>query len=132
VTNIVSGDIFDARIHTANLGVAQTIVRVSLVNVTSPEISTPKGLLAKDFAEVILLNKIIWFDIDDLAKDEKGPYEYNCVRFSKQCSILVSINRIFSKQTLSPSLEMGSVKCALLALRPRQFAEHLVNLLAFR
>ena len=91
VTRVVSGDTFDVRIDVADpevdasdleveaidSKVVQTIVEARLADVISPDISMPKGLLARDFAAAILLNKTIWLDIDDLTKDEEGRYGGN-------------------------------------------------------
>ena len=75
VTNVVDGDTFDIRIEDTDPRIIYEIERVRLADVDSPEMSTPEGPLAKEFAAAILLNKLVWLDIDDRSEDGRGPYD---------------------------------------------------------
>jgi len=75
VTNVVDGDTFDIRIEQTDPRITQIIERVRLADVDSPEMSTSDGPLAKEFTAAILLNKLVWLDIDDRSEDGRGPYD---------------------------------------------------------
>jgi endonuclease YncB( thermonuclease family) len=61
VINVVDGDTFDA-VVSLGFGVIQ-VFRVRLDGVDTPEMSTQKGIIAREFLEDLILNKtIILFD----------------------------------------------------------------------
>jgi len=74
VTNVVDGDTFDIQIIDSDPRIENSIERIRLADVNSPEMSTPKGPPAKDFSAAVLLNKTVWLDIDDRSEDGRGPY----------------------------------------------------------
>jgi len=75
VTNVVDGDTFDLQIIDSDLRIENSIERIRLADVDSPEMSTPEGPLAKAFSSAILINKTVWLDIDDRSEDGRGPYD---------------------------------------------------------
>lgn len=74
VTYVVAGDTFDIQIEHTDPRIKSSVERIRLADVDSPEMSTPEGILAKDFTAAILLDKKVWLDIDDKAEDGRGPY----------------------------------------------------------
>lgn len=75
VTNVVDGDTFDIRIDESDPRIIDEIERVRLADVDSPEMSTLEGKEAKVYTTEALLGERVWLDIDDKAKDGRGPYD---------------------------------------------------------
>lgn len=72
VTNIVDGNTFDIAIEKADPRIISGIERISLADVSSQELVTSEGLLARDFTSAVMLNKRVDLDIDDLSV--RDPY----------------------------------------------------------
>jgi endonuclease YncB( thermonuclease family) len=73
VKNVVDGDTFDVAIEKTNHRMISEMERVRIADVNSPEMATPEGPPAKDFASAVLLNKRVYLDIDDLSvRDPHG------------------------------------------------------------
>lgn len=68
VINVVDGDTFDAVIS-LGFGVIQ-VFRVRLDGIDTPELSTPKGILAKEYLEGLILEKTII--LIDAGKEKYG------------------------------------------------------------
>lgn len=72
VINVVDGNTFDIAIEKADPRIISSVERIRLADVSSPDVSTPEGLLARDFTAAVLLNKRVYLDIDDLSV--RDPY----------------------------------------------------------
>jgi endonuclease YncB( thermonuclease family) len=72
VRNIVDGDTFDVAIQNTDQRMISNVESVRIADVNSPEMATPDGPPAKDFASAVLLNKRVYLDIDD--KSGRDPY----------------------------------------------------------
>lgn len=68
VINVVDGDTFDA-VVSLGFGVVQ-VFRVRLDGVDTPEMSTKKGIMAREFLENLILNKTII--LSDAGKEKYG------------------------------------------------------------
>lgn len=67
VINVVDGNTFDLAVEKADSRIVSSVERVRLADVNSPDLSTPDGLLARDFAAAVLLNRRVYLDIDDIS-----------------------------------------------------------------
>ena len=65
VTNVIDGDTFDLRIEKADSRIANSIERITLADVRSPDMKTVKGPAARDFTYAVLMNKRVYLDIDN-------------------------------------------------------------------
>lgn len=73
VINVVDGNTFDIAIEKSDPRIISNIERVTLADISSPGISTAEGLLARDFAAAVLMNKRVYLDIDDFSvRDHNG------------------------------------------------------------
>lgn len=73
VTKVVDGDTFDVAIQKADPRIVNTVERIRVADVNSPEMDTAAGPSAKDFTFAVLMNKRVYLDIDDLrVRDEYG------------------------------------------------------------
>lgn len=98
VTNVVDGDTFDIRIEDTDPRITQSIERIRLADVDSPEMSTSEGPLAKLFATTTLLNNKVWLDIDDRSADGRGPYgRLICVVYLTESDGLPMISPCFNR-----------------------------------
>jgi endonuclease YncB( thermonuclease family) len=67
VSRILAGDTIEVLIQKADPRILSPVEVIRLADVSSPELDTPLGLQARDFAYAVLLNKRIFLDIDDLS-----------------------------------------------------------------
>jgi len=67
VSKVLDGDTIEVLIQKADPRIQSAVEVIRLADVNSPELDTPPGLLARDFAYAVLLNKRIFLDIDDLS-----------------------------------------------------------------
>ncbi len=73
VTKVVDGDTFDVAIQKADPRIVNSVERVRVADVSSPEMDTAAGPSAKDFTFAVLMNKRVYLDIDDLkVRDDYG------------------------------------------------------------
>lgn len=73
VINVIDGNTFDISVEKADPRIISSVERIRLADISSSGISTAEGLLARDFAAAVLLNKKVYLDIDDLsARDAYG------------------------------------------------------------
>lgn len=74
VRNVVDGDTFDLIVEKTDPRIASGAVRVRLADVNSPEIETPAGSAARDFAYAVLMNRRVLLDIDDQSGSGRDSY----------------------------------------------------------
>jgi endonuclease YncB( thermonuclease family) len=74
VTNVVDGDTFDVTIQKADSRIVSGVERVRLADINSPELNSPQGSEARDFAYAVLMNRRIFLDIDDLSANGRDNY----------------------------------------------------------
>lgn len=67
VTNVIDGDTFDLRIEKADSRITNSIERITLADVSSPDMKTVQGPAARDFTYAVLMNKRVYLDIDDFS-----------------------------------------------------------------
>lgn len=65
VTNVIDGDTFDLRIEKADSRIENSVERITLADVRSPDMKTVKGPAARDFTYAVLMNKRVYLDIDN-------------------------------------------------------------------
>jgi endonuclease YncB( thermonuclease family) len=74
VRNVLSGDTFEILIQKADPRILSALEVVRLADVDSPGMDTSAGLLARDFAYAVLMNKRVSLDIDDLSGSGRDAY----------------------------------------------------------
>lgn len=73
VNKVVDGDTFDVTIQKADPRIVNSVERIRVADVNSPEMDTAAGPSAKDFTFAVLMNKRVYLDIDDVAvRDDYG------------------------------------------------------------
>jgi hypothetical protein len=65
VIDVLDGVTLDVRIEAKDPQIDAEVLRVQLANLSAPHISTPEGLLAKNFTSAALLNRSVWLYVQD-------------------------------------------------------------------
>jgi endonuclease YncB( thermonuclease family) len=74
VSKVLDGDTIEVLIQKADPRILSAVEVIRLADVNSPELDTPAGLQARDFAYAVLMNKRISLDIDDLSGNGRDEY----------------------------------------------------------
>lgn len=74
VSKILDGDTIEVLIQKADPRILSAVEVIRLADVDSPELDTPAGLQAREFAHAVLMNKRIFLDIDDLSGNGRDEY----------------------------------------------------------
>lgn len=72
VTNVIDGDTFDLRIEKADSRIENSVERIALADVRSPDMKTIKGPAARDFTYALLMDRRIYLDVDDFNQGRDG------------------------------------------------------------
>ena len=72
VVQVMSGDTFQIEIVNEDPR-AEGVVQVRLADVDSPSLDTADGKAAKEFAEKMVLGRMVWMDIDNKSQDGLDP-----------------------------------------------------------
>lgn len=75
VTNVIDGGTFDLEVEKADPRVEARVERVSLADVTSPDMKTADGPATRDFTYAVLQGRRVYLDIDDQnasGRDDQG------------------------------------------------------------
>ena len=72
VIKVVDGDTIDVQLQSHDSRISEDTIRVRLADLDSPEMSTPQGPPAKDYATKWLQSATVSLDLDD--KTGKDPY----------------------------------------------------------
>jgi|GEM_PF-269283 len=72
VTNVIDGDTFDLRIEKADSRIENSVERIALADVRSPDMKTIKGPAARDFTYAVLMDRRVYLDVDDLNRGRDG------------------------------------------------------------
>jgi endonuclease YncB( thermonuclease family) len=67
VIKVLDGETIEVAIQKADPRILYAVEMIRLADVSSPELDTPAGLLARDFTYAVLMNKMVFLDIDDLS-----------------------------------------------------------------
>ncbi len=69
VIGVVSGDVFVVAIDESDPRIGSENETVKLADVSLPPVESGEGKAAKEFAESLLMNRMVWLDIDDRSGD---------------------------------------------------------------
>ncbi|MEL5891495.1 MAG: thermonuclease family protein [Methanothrix soehngenii] len=74
VTNVIDGDTFDLRIEKADSRITDSVERITLADVRSPDMKAIQGPAARDFTYAVLMDKRVYLDVDDFnrGQDDEG------------------------------------------------------------
>ncbi len=73
VSRVVDGDTFDLIVDRGDSRIDSAVVRVRLADVDAPEVDCEEGKAAKELATILLLDRSVCLDIDDLnVRDKYG------------------------------------------------------------
>lgn len=72
VIDVIDGDTFDLRVEKADSRIENSVERIALADVRSPDIKTVQGPAARDFTYAVLMNKRVYLDVDDFNRGRDG------------------------------------------------------------
>jgi endonuclease YncB( thermonuclease family) len=68
VTEVIDGSTFDLRMEKASSRTENSVERITLADVRSPDMKSAQGLAARDFTYAVLMGKRVYLDVDDLSR----------------------------------------------------------------
>lgn len=79
VSKIIDGNSFNIVIEKADSRIFYSTERITLADVTSPDMNTSEGLAARDLAAAVLLNRRVFLDINNLGNGRDSQGRLLCV-----------------------------------------------------
>jgi endonuclease YncB( thermonuclease family) len=98
VIGVESGDVFVVAIEESDPRIGSEAETVKLADVSLPPVESAEGKAAKEFAENLLMNRVVWLDIDDESGDGRDPLgRLLCVVYMKRPDGGINLTHPFNK-----------------------------------